>query len=288
MNAKKPFVFDVGRDTFDTAVLAASREVPVLTDFWAPWCGPCRMLAPVLDALAERHAGKLLVAKINTDVELELAERWGVRSLPTVKIFRNGEAVDGFVGLLPPAAIQEIVERHIERESDVVLKLAREAMAAGDAERARELLEEASVMDPQNHAVKIALANTHVALGNLDVAQRILDRLPADVQTDAAVKSLRARIELSWAVAQAPSTAVLRDTVAARPDDLTARYQLGVREVLEGHPEEGLEQMFEVMRRNRRFGDDLGRRGLLAAFELLGHDHELVGRYRRKMATIMY
>ena len=273
---------------FARDVLAASAERPVLVDFWAQWCGPCVALAPLLERLAEDLAGRLDVVKVDTDSEPELAARYGVRALPTLKLFRHGAVVEEVVGMQPPAVLRALVDRHLEKPGDAVITRARAKLAAGDAAAAVKMLHEAVQAEPTHWPLRLELASALLDVQDVTGADDVVRELPANVAEDAAARALRARIELARVVEHAPAAAQLEEQVKANPDDLEARYLLGARHILAGEHEAGLEQMLEIMRRDRTFREDLGRRSLVSAFEIIGSDSELAKRFRARMTGLMY
>ncbi len=228
--ADSPYVVDVTAENFDRIVLKGSNRQPVLVDYWADWCAPCRMLTPILDALADELDGKLLVAKINTEEQRELAARYNIRSLPTVKLFKGGEPVDEFMGALPESEIRAFLDRHLERESDKLLLKAETLLAQGETKQAVDLLEQALSTDPGNPRTLIAYARVKVQLGNFEAALQTLDGLPLDQQGHPEVQALRARIMFDQVVRDAPAMEQLRELLAVNPDDSEARYQLAARQ----------------------------------------------------------
>jgi len=286
--SKSPYVLEARSENFSEVVLTNSRRVPVLVDFWADWCAPCRVLMPILASLADEFGGKFLVAKVNTEEQRELAARYQIRSLPTVKLFRNGEVMDEFMGALPEGAIREFLDRYIERASDRIRQEAGSAQAAGDTTGAMELLRSALRGDPENYRVHRDLIQMLMENEGYNEADAILRSLPASQQTEPEFSRLRNRLQFALVAKGAPAAEALMRAIQADPSDLQARYQLGARKVMDGDYEGALEQLLEVMRRDRGFEDDAARKGMLAVFDLLGGQGPLVSRYRGLMSSALY
>ena len=284
--ADSPFIIDVTRGNF-AEVIEASSRVPVLLDFWASWCQPCHALMPVLAKLAEEYQGKFLLGKLNTEEEQEIAAQFGIRSIPTVKLFRDGQPVDEFMGALPEQAVREFLDRHLPRESDTQVDAARQRLETGDAAGALTLLQTAHDADPGNPRVTIALAEAQAASGDAEAAGATLDSLPVDEKDSPEVNALRSRLYFAAQASDAPSAAELESRLQTDADDHEARLQLATRKIADGDYETAMELLLELMQKDREFGDDAGRNGLVKLFDLLGED-PLVGKYRRRMASLLY
>ena len=286
--ADSPYIFEVTHENFDTYVLQNSHKVPVLVDFWADWCQPCQMLMPVLQKIIEEYNGEVLLAKVNSDQQQELAGQYGVRSLPTVKVFKDGQAVDEFMGVQPEPTIREMIERHIVRQSDLTrgeaLRLAKE----GDLEGAEKTLRELLAQDPNAERAKVDLASILAQTGRADEADELMRTLPLNIQQEDDVKALMQRMKFARLTEDAPDTDSLRQAIEKDPADLKARQQLAAQLVSAGDYQGALEQYLEIMKRDRKFEDDAGREGMLSVFEMLGGHGDLVSAYRRKMATLLY
>jgi len=283
-------IYEVTGESFQRLVLDKSNSVPVAVDFWAGWCQPCRMLTPILASLVEEYQGKVVLAKINTDEQQELALQFGVRSLPTVKIFRNGETVDEFMGVQPASVIRQLLDPHVIRESDLDRERARALVDEGRKDDAIELLREAATNDSDNPRVKYDLAEQLIAADVLDEAEQILDTLPYNKRQEEPATGLYARIRFRR---QAHGTedadmSTLEKRIAEDANDLEARTQLAAQLVMAGQLESAMDQYLEIMRRDRTYQDQAGRKGLIGVFELLGDDDPRVSDYRRRMFAMMH
>ncbi|MFP5403181.1 MAG: tetratricopeptide repeat protein [Gammaproteobacteria bacterium] len=273
---------DVGLADFNRTVLEESRRRPVVVDFWAPWCGPCKTLKPLLEKLAAEYGGKFLLAKINSDENQELAARYGVRGIPNVKAFVDGELVDEFSGALPEGEVRAFLDRLIPSPAEAVRQQAAAARAAGDLAGALQLLAEASKLDPVHVGVRLDATEIMIDLGEADEARRLLGSLPDDA--DPRVSQLKAKLQFMGAAGV--DEAALQARIAANENDLDARLALANLLIAAGHYEPGMDQLLEIVRRDRAFQDDAGRKTLLSVFNLLGGG-ELVSRYRRMLASAL-
>ena len=286
--ADSPFVVAVTADSFHRIVVEGSRERPVLVDFWADWCAPCRMLMPVLASLANDYGGKLLVAKVNTEEEQALAAEYGIRSLPTVQLFKDGRPVDQFMGALPESQIREFLERHLPRESDRLLARAQALLSAGDLEGATGMLEQVRAADPENARVRLLEAGIQAAAGNTQGAQEMLDDLPRELADDPEVVRLKGQVSFAALQADSPPEAALESRLKADPKDNDARYRLAAHLVVRGDFEGALDHLLALVKTDRAFEDDAGRKGMLMVFAMLGGEGELVNRYRSRMLNALY
>lgn len=289
MASGSPHVFDVHAEEFAEKVLAKSHEIPVLVDFWAVWCQPCQMLGPILEKLADSHQGRLLVAKVNTDEERSLASEFGIRSLPTLKLFSKGQVVEEIIGVQPESALESILARHLPRASDANREQALALRAAGNLPAAVALLREAAATDPGNTRLQVDLAAALIDSGELDAAEKILKDLPLGEHDTPRVNALLGYLNLSRQTGEnaGADTQTLLERVSLNPDDLPARLSLGARKALEGDYTGAMDQYLEVLKRNRNFGDDAGRKGLLEVFRIMGEDDPRVSDYRRRMARLL-
>jgi putative thioredoxin len=278
--------YDVNEADFNRVVIEGSRKVPVLVDFWADWCAPCRALKPILEKLADEYQGRFLLAKVNSDQNQSLAARYGVRGIPNVKAFVGGELVDEFSGALPEAMVREFIEGLMPSEAEELRRQAAAALASGASDGALALLERAAEREPQNDAIRLDRAEILLDLGRADEARALLGALSILTRDETRAAGLIARAAFAGGTAE--GAAGLEQRIAAHPDDLEARLQLARAHVAARRYEAAMEQLLEVIRRDRGYGDDAGRKTLLQVFNLLGNEGELVAKYRRLMASAMY
>jgi putative thioredoxin len=285
--ADSPNIVTVTVDNFQSIVLDGSFDRPVLVDFWADWCAPCRMLMPILAKLAEEYLGRFILAKINTEEQQALAAEFGIRSLPTVQLFKSGRPVDQFMGALPEGQIREFLDRHIPRASDGLLAQAQGLMVAGDLAGAQTLIDRAREQDPENARLALADLQLMAARGEVAEASSAIDRLPIELASEPEVLALRGQLRFATALEGAPTEADLVARLSSEPSDSLSRYQLAAHQVIRGDYEAALENLLTLMTRDRGFQEDAGRKGMLAVFDLLGGG-DLVARYRAKMMNALY
>ena len=282
-----PHVFDATTETFEADVLQKSMQTPVLVDFWAPWCGPCKTLGPMLEKLAGEFNGSFLLAKVDVDKEQEIAAAFQIRSVPTVFLVKGGQIVDGFPGAVPESQIREFLKQH-GVEPGAAAEEPQAAEAATLDPHARVLaLRKAVESEPDKAELGLDLALALLAIGAVGEAEGLLDALPANLESDE--RAVRARSSLAFAaiVKDAPPVEVLQAAIEANPDDLRARHLLGVQQLVGGDPRAALEQFMEMLRRDRAYEDGLPRKTLIDAFRVV-EDEDLVGQYRRKMSSLLF
>jgi len=284
----RPHVFDATTDRFEADVIQRSLQVPVLIDFWATWCGPCKTLGPILEKLAAEYNGAFELAKVDVDREQQLAAAFQIRSVPTVILAKDGQLVDGFPGALPEGQLREFLRHHGIEPAAAAAPAPEAGTPAAPLDPHAEVmrLRKAIEAAPDDDGLKLDLALALLATGGAREAERLLDALPANLATDDRAVRARARLGFAALLEDAPPREVLEAAIAADPGDLRARHLLGVREIVSGDPARGFEHFLEMLRRDRGFQDGLPRKALIDAFRIV-EDEDLVGRYRRQMSSIL-
>ena len=264
-----------------------SFQRPVLIDFWADWCAPCKVLMPILEKLANEYAGQFLLAKVNCDEEQHIATQFGVRSLPTVMVVKDGQPVDGFAGAQPEAAVREMLDKYLPKPWDMLLQQARELSAAGDHGGALNLLRRAYEDSRKRADIGIELAAVLLELNRLDEAQAQLDAIKL-ADRDQTHQQLLAQLELRRQAAKTPAIQALEAELARDPDNLETAYQLAVQFSQHQQHREALELLIGILRRNRDFQDGGAKKALLDIIAVLGNNDPLAKEYQRKLFSLMY
>lgn len=259
--------YDVSVADFPQKVLDASRQVPVLVDFWAEWCQPCRILKPILEKLAVEYGGRFILAKVNSDQNQELAQRYGVRGIPAVKAFLGGELVDEFTGALPEGQVRDFIDRLIPSPAEPLRMQALEAHERGEVEAARKLMAQAINTDPRNDTSYLDYVELSLEAGAFDEAKEVLDAVRERCRDTERVAALDAQLKL--AAGGGADTAALAARVAADANDLDARLQLANAQALARDYRAAFGQLLEIVRRDRKWNDEAGRKTMLTLFTML-------------------
>lgn len=282
------YSFDVETASFQSQVVDKSHTVPVMVDFWADWCAPCKTLMPVLQKLVDEYAGAFLLAKVNADQEQDLAGQLGIRSLPTVLLVKDGQVAEHFQGAVPESHVRALLERHVAPPAAGPRDQAQAAFAAGDYDTALALLRDAAAAAPEDVAVLADLAMVLAASGQAGEAAAVLDRLPEGASGDDRVRAVRAKLAFAEKAGESADPAALEQRLAADPGDSEAAYGLAVHCVLTEDYDRALALLLELARRDRGFGEDAARKTLLELFDLLGAEDPRVKSYRRQLFTLLY
>lgn len=294
-NASAPatdgLVVDVTTQNFVKDVIEESKRQPVLVDFWAPWCGPCKTLGPVIEKVVRAANGKIKLAKMNIDEHPQVAQQLGIQSIPAVFAFSNGQPVDGFVGALPEAEVKAFIDRLAgPAGTDVaeLIKVAEETLQGGDAAQAAEMFAQILAEQPENVQALGGLTRCHIAAGNLEPARQTLALIPKDKENDPAVTAARAALDLAEQAKNVGDVGPLEARVAANPLDHQARFDLAVALSAANKRAAALDHLLEIVRRDRKWNDDGARKQLVQFFEAWGPNDESTIEGRRKLSSILF
>lgn len=283
---EKAYIFDVDESNFQQAVVENSHKLPVLVDFWADWCEPCKTLIPILHKLAEELAGQFILAKVNADQQQNLTQQNAVRSLPTVKLVVKGEVVNEFTGAQPEAKIREMLEPYLVRESDKIMAAAVAEYENGNTEAAIDLMVKAAESDPENTRIQVMTMKVLLEGGRKQEAMIIYGRLSAQAKQQPDVLALKAQLEEVDEQTSAEQEALL-ERITRNENDLEAREKLSDSYIEQAKFDRAFEQLLEIMKRDRTYNEGAGRVGMLKLFDMLGSGNPLVAEYRRRMATLL-
>lgn len=282
-------MIDSSIQTFQQDVIEASREKPVLVDFWAPWCGPCRTLGPMLEKLETEYAGQWTLVKVNSDENPELSQAFRIRSIPYVVAFVDGRPVDQFMGALAEGQLREFIDRLIPNPSQIEHLRGRELAEQGDLPGALAALQAALAIDATNDDARLDLIALLLDAQDTAAAQAQLASLAPITRADAElaphIDALTARLDALKAARQLPSSPELERRILDNPGDLAARLDLAKLYIAHQAYEEALEQLIEIVLRDRQYDDDVGRRTMIQVFDLASSNPELVSRYRRRLSS---
>ena len=278
--------------TFAKDVLEASRTAPVLVDFWAPWCQPCKQLTPILEKVVRSYNGKVRLVKVNIDENQAIAAQLRVQSIPTVYAFRDGRPLDGFQGAQPESAIKAFVERLLGEEAAVdaaaALAAADQALEAGDLQGAAEIYAAVLQEDPQNAAALAGLARCYLKSGDVERAEQTLSLVPPDKRESGPVASARAALDLAKLASKAGDTSQLKAKVEAEPANHQARIDYAMALAAAGRKSEAADQLLESFRRDRKWNEEAARKQLVQLFDAWGLKDAATIEGRRKLSSLLF
>jgi len=280
------WTIEAGEDNFEADVLERSHEVPVLVDFWAPWCGPCRVLGPVLEKLADEYSGKFVLAKINVDESPSLAGAFGVQGIPAVKLIKDGEIAGEFTGALPEPAVREMLSRYLPSEYDEQADEAADLEEQGKPAEAQAIYQSILDAEPTHAKSLLGLGRVMMNAGDRDGALETLERISPAAEERKIADRLIARLQLQGD--QSADEATLRQKLAAQPDSLEARFELAQALAANEKFEEALSEFLDIVKSDREFRDDGARKAMVQIFDVLAPDNPLIDKYRSELAKVLF
>ncbi|AZT85128.1 thioredoxin [Marinobacter sp. NP-4(2019)] len=286
--SNSPYIFEANMENFQQKVMEASSTTPILVDVWAEWCAPCKQLMPLLEKLADEYQGGFILAKVNADEQQQLTASLGVRSLPTVILVKDGQAVDGFNGALPESEIRKVLDKHVEAPEEDPYEKAHRLWEGGDVEGALAILTEMNQKDPENLKVLIDLAQLKAEMGDLETAEQVLESLPPEEKLQHQAKQLAARIKFLRQSAELPPVKDLEMALEQDPKDPHALHQLSLHHILQENNAQAMELLIRLMQSDSKYKDEVAKTTLIELFDKLGNNNPDVRTYRRKLYTLMH
>ena len=291
-NTAEALIKDSDTATFMQDVVEASQTRPVIVDFWAPWCGPCKQLTPILEKAVQEANGAVALVKINIDENQQIAQQLRIQSIPAVFVFKDGQPVDGFVGAQPESQIKALIERVAgpvgPSPAEQILDMAGQAMEAGDIEGAAQAYGQLLQQDQSNPGAIAGLAKCYLKLGDTDRAKQVLALTPPEHEDHADIAAARAALALEEKSESVGDLSALEEKIAADPADHQARFDLAVALAAKGEKQQAADHLLEIIRRERSWNDEAARKQLLSFFEMFGATDPVTIEARRNLSSILF
>ena len=280
------WTIDVNEENFESEVLERSTQVPVLVDFWAPWCGPCKVLGPALEKLAAEYAGEFILARVNVDENQGLAAVFGIQGIPAVKLFNDGDLASEFTGALPEPMLREFLSKFLPTAADKQALEAENLERSGKTDQAKALYQAILEADPNQATALLGLGRIALNDGDAETARKHLENISLVAEERKEADRLIARINLQGGTAQ--NVNALREKLRAEPDNLELRFEVAQALAAQENYEQALAEFLAIVKKDRSFQDDGARKAMIQIFEVLGSDHPLTDTYRSELAAALF
>ncbi len=283
-----PFVIEIdSQESFQEHVIAKSSQLPVVVDFWAEWCQPCQILIPLLTDITQQYNGAFILAKVNSDKHQDLAAQCGVKSLPTVIIFKNGQPVDSFTGALPEGEIKSILDKYVTNPIDNAIEDAIAQLEKGNKESSLQQLKLLNREYPEEYKIHLAIAKHYMLTEEYQLCSELLSSLPANIKMEEEYKALNSQLEITQLVADAPELDELEQKILANPDNLELQLQLANIHIAKQNYSVALEILFSMVKKDNSYNDSIAKRNMLKVFEIVGSSNKFVRQYRKKLFSFL-
>jgi putative thioredoxin len=282
------YVIDIdSEESFQENVINKSHQLPIVVDFWAEWCQPCQVLVPLLVDIAQQYNGAFILAKIDSDANQEIAMKCGVKNLPTVMVFKDGQAVDSFTGAIPESEIKTFINKYTSNPIDDVIEQALLLLEQKDSEASLEQLKQLNKEHPENYKIHLIIAQLYLRTDQLDLCEGLLNALPANVQMEDATKSLKSQLEIAQQVANAPDLVTIEKQIEEQPENIDLQLQLANIHIASKNYDLALEVLFNAFKKDSSYNEAIAKTNMLKVFEILGSSDPLVRQYRNKLFSYL-